>query len=259
MKQALWLIAGFALYYIGFKNFEAIMLFFNKWVHYGLAGYFWAYVAVGIPIFAAVCIINKGYNFPAYLGLNGNIGIAFIASLIFAAPLLLGGFIFFGLKPVTSVPNLIAQTLFAGFFEELYFRGFFFGQLFRKTKLGFLPSILVCSLIFAAGHLYQSHDAGTLFGVFITTFMGSVLFAWLFAEWEFNLWVPIILHTLMNLAWELFAMSENAFGNMSANILRGITIALSIILTLVYKKRTGRKLAVNRHTLLLKPAAKPLQ
>jgi hypothetical protein len=37
--------------------------------------------------------------------------------------------------------------------------------------------------------------------------------------------MAIILYTLMNLAWELFAISQNAFEDMPANILRGISIA----------------------------------
>ena len=86
----------------------------------------------------------------------------------------------------------------------------------------------------------------------MTTFMGSVFFAWLYVEWNFNLWVPVFLHMLMNLSWFIFSVSDNALGNVSSNLYRGLTIALSIILTLIYKKRKGEKLLVNRETIIIK-------
>ncbi|MGE9314412.1 lysostaphin resistance A-like protein [Niabella sp. CJ426] len=173
-----------------------------------------------------------------------------IAGTVFSLPMFVGGLLQSKLAADISIPNLIAKTIFAGLFEELYFRGFLFGQLFRKTRLGFLPAIILCSVIFAMGHLYQSQDPGVLLGVFLTTFMGSVLFAWLFVEWNYNLWIPVFMHTMMNLSWHLFAVSENALGTASFNIYRGITIALAIVLTIMYKKRNGHKLSVNKQTLL---------
>lgn len=71
-------------------------------------------------------------------------------------PMLLGALLFFKFNQQIDIENLIAGTIIAGFMEELYFRGFQFGQLFRKTDLGFIPSIFLGALIFAPGHLYQS-------------------------------------------------------------------------------------------------------
>jgi len=164
----------------------------------------------------------------------------------------IGGHIFYKFNQEIIISKLIAGTIFAGFFEELYFRGFLFGQIFRNTKLGFLPSIIIGALVFAAAHLYQSRDISTMTGIFITTFMGAIFFAWLFVEWDYNLWVPVFMHTLMNLSWILFNISDNALGNINSNIFRGLTIAVAIILTILYKRKQGQTLSINRNTLLKK-------
>jgi len=87
-------------------------------------------------------------------------------------------------------------------------------------------------------------------GVFAVTFLGAAFFAWFYAEWDFNLWVPIFLHTFMNLAWTLFTVSENAAGGLAANIFRDLTIAAAIAGTILYKRREGLALAVKKSALL---------
>ena len=156
---------------------------------------------------------------------------------------------FFQVNHKITIPAIIQLTVCAGLFEELYFRGFLFGQIFRYTKIGFIPSILLGALLFASGHLYQSTEISVLTGVFLTTFMGAIFFAWLYIEWNYNLWVPVCMHFLMNLSWEIFTVSENALGGVTSNVFRGATIAFAIVATIMYKKRHGIKLEVNRKTL----------
>ena len=252
MKNIIITLIGFLLYRLGINYFEPVMLFIDQAVHYKLVSYILTYLLMGIPIFVAVCFINKDFHILRHLGLESRILQGLFIGVLFSLPMFAGALFQSKLADGLTLSNLLAKTLLAGFFEELYFRGFFFGQLFRKTRLGFLPAIFFCSLVFASGHFYQSHDPGTLFGIFLTTFMGSVLFAWLYVEWNYNLWVPIFLHTFMNLSWTIFAVSENALGTVNSNLYRGLTIALSIVLTLVYKKRKGEKLFINRDTLFLK-------
>lgn len=251
-KNLLLIITGFILYYIAFQNFRVVMQPINEALHFKLGSYFLAYVLVGLPIFIFTGIINKSRDIFKYLGLRANLLKGFVLSFSFALPMLVGGFFQFGLSNDLESTRLIAGTLFAGFFEELYFRGYLFGQLYQKTRLGFIPAIIVCSLIFALGHLYQSAEPDIISGVFLTTFMGSVLFAWLYAEWKFNLWVPILLHTFMNLSWALFAMGENALGSPYANLYRGLTIAFAIIATIVYKIKTKQTFIINRNNLFIK-------
>ncbi|MEI7463476.1 MAG: CPBP family intramembrane glutamic endopeptidase [Candidatus Taylorbacteria bacterium] len=242
----------FLVYYIASENFGVILQNIDVLFHFRLFSYFITYILIGIPIFIGTYLINNNYDIFNNLGLSKNILRGLILAIIFTLPMFIGGLVFYKFNTDISISKLIAGTIFAGFFEELYFRGFLFGQIFRNTKLGFFPSIIIGALVFASAHLYQSQNISTMTGIFITTFSGAIFFAWLFVEWDYNLWVVVFLHTLMNLSWIIFNISDNALGNINSNIFRGLTIAVAIILTIFYKKKQGQTLSINRNTLLMK-------
>ena len=252
IKVILLVFLSFATYYFLFINFKPIKVGLDKIIQQGLISYVLTYLIIGIPIFIGTFFIDKTTNILKSLGLSSRILTAIWTSLIFTLPMFIGGLFFFKFNQGIEVENLIAGTIVAGFIEELYFRGFLFGQLFRNTNFGFIPSILFGALIFAFGHLYQSQNIGELIGIFMITFSGAIFFAWLYVEWSYNLWVPILTHTLMNLSWDLFEIDNSALGDMKANIFRGLTIFTAIIFTILYKRRRNEKLTINRQTLLLK-------
>lgn len=136
-------------------------------------------------------LINSKINILSNLGLNYNLIKPFFIALLFSFPMLAGGLIFFKLNQDISIPNLIEGTIIAGLVEEIFYRSFLLGQLYKYTKLGFISSIVIGAIVFAAGHLYQSQDSFELIEIFLITFMGAILFAWLYVEWYYNLWVPI--------------------------------------------------------------------
>jgi hypothetical protein len=84
------------------------------------------------------------------------------------------------------------------------------------------------------------------------TNFGSLLFAWVYTEWNYNIWAPVFLHMLMNFAWELFSAGDNALGGIYSNVFRVITIALIIFLTIIFKRKQSSKLAVNKPTIWMK-------
>ncbi len=241
-----------ASYYVMFEYFEKIIAAINILLYVPIISYFFTYIIAGIPIFIGTSIIHRDFNIFYHLGLKGNFFKGFLLALLFTFPMFLGGLTFFSFNYKITLPAILKLTIFAGLFEELYFRGFLFGQFFRYTKFGFIPSIFLGALLFASGHLYQSTEVSVLIGVFLTTFIGSIFFAWLYVEWNYNLWIPICMHFLMNLSWEIFIVSENALGGITSNIFRGLTITLAIIATVIYKKRKGLKFEVNKKTLWLK-------
>ena len=242
----------FLVYCFALEYFDKVMQFIDKAFNYRLLSFFITYIIIGIPIFLGTFLINKKFNVFNSLGLSKNILQGVILAIIFTLPMFIGGLIFYKFNTEITLPRLIASTILAGLFEELYFRGFLFGQIFRNTKLGFIPSITIGAIVFAVAHLYQSQDFSIMIGIFLTTFLGAIFFAWLYVEWDYNLWVPIFLHTFMNLSWDLFNVSDNALGNITSNIFRCLTIAVAIILTILYKKKHGQKLTVTRNTLLKK-------
>lgn len=85
----------------------------------------------------------------------------------------------------------------------------------------------------------------------MVTAIGSLWFNWLYVEWNYNLWVPIGFHFLMNFYWGVLDMSNNALGGLEANLYHGLTIALSIILTIYWKKRQNLTKVLTRKKLLV--------
>jgi len=133
--------------------------------------------------------------------------------------------------------NGFNKGLLTGFMEEYMFRAFLFGIFLRKLKWGFIPTSILGAVIFGLGHIYQGSTFLETLGVFAVSSAGAIWFSWLYVEWNNNLWIPIFLHTLMNLSWVLFEVSTNALGGFYTNLFRVITIALTIIITILYHKK----------------------
>jgi membrane protease YdiL (CAAX protease family) len=190
-----------------------------------------------------VVIITSYYygikNILKELCLDHGIKTGLISAAFFASPMLLGSAILGDLVTNLSLLDLLKLTIIAGFMEELIFRGFLFNQLFNRFGWGFIPAATLNALIFAMGHIYQGNSLGETSGVFIVTLLGAAWFAWLFIEWENNLWLIILLHTFMNLSWTIFDVSDNALGDWLPNLFRLVTIAISIIATIRFRKRRG--------------------
>lgn len=189
-------------------------------------------------------IIIKPKEIFAFLGLNGNIakglGIAFLCVL----PLYII-FPFFGsFNTDTTLSLILRKSILPGFKEEFVFRAFMFGMLFRYAKTGFFWAVILPALYFGSVHLYQGHDAISALAAFGITFLGAIYFSWMYVEWNFNLWVPVGLHILMNGAWVIFTMegTEVAAGGLISNIVRVISILLAITLTIWYKRHNATRI-----------------
>ncbi|SFR31308.1 hypothetical protein SAMN04490243_0135 [Robiginitalea myxolifaciens] len=214
------------------------------------------YLLSGLPLYIAIQFLFPKYSLLRNFGLDQSVLRALVFALICTLPMFLGFGFTMAFNEDLGVDKFLITVVAAGFFEELFFRGFLFGNLYRGTRLGFIPSVFLGALLFGLVHLYQSSEISELIGIFLVTFLGGFLFAWVYVEWGFNLWVAIFLHAFMNLAWDLFDVSSNALGDVYPNIFRLITIALVIGGTIGYKRFRGIPLAINRSNLFLKPAAK---
>ncbi|MCU4175324.1 CPBP family intramembrane glutamic endopeptidase [Carboxylicivirga sp. N1Y90] len=189
-------------------------------------------------------IIKSKVSVFSALGLSRNIGKGMLLGLAFTLPMFIGYVWQVGLQNDIKITTLITHAAYPGFSEELVYRAFFIGLLFRYTRLGFFPIVLIVSLIFGAGHLYQGESIMHSAMVMIVTSLGSMFFAWIYFEYKWNLWLPITMHTLMNLCWNVFALNTNdAAGNTVANTFRVFTILLAVFVTLyrLYKKGSALK------------------
>ena len=254
IKYILLLCVCFSLFFVADKTFfSTIYHAIENIISFYPLSFFTTYLLVGLPVILFIYFTNK-YRILEPFGLKANVVKGVAIAFVFSIPMFVGYGIMGNFEINIEAKDFWFGCVFAAFFEELYYRGFFFGQIFRNTKLGFFPSLIISALVFASLHLYQSDDLATLIGIFITTFLGAGLFAWLYVEWNYNLWLPIGLHFFMNLSWEIFSVSDNAFGDLSANLIRGITILFAVVGTILYKKREKIPLIINRDTLLMKKA-----
>ena len=182
---------------------------------------------------------------PASLGLDQS----FLTGLGFALAVTGIMLVYFALTadfapPKEPIRALLQTAVLPGFGEELFYRAFLFGFLFRFAGWGFLPASLLVAILFGAAHLYQGSTVEEAAGIFAITAAGSVWFAWLYTEWNFNIWVPTFFHTFMNAWWELFAISDSALGPMGANVVRLVVIIVSVLLTVLLVRRRGDGLTI---------------
>jgi len=211
--------------------------------------YFWWI----IPTVLILGILFGFNNILREVGINKGLLTGFFFGLTAVSPMLLSSAFIGQISNDISIGSLIHKTILAGTMEEYLFRGFLVGILFRKLRWGFIPATLIGALLFGLGHVYQGSTFIETASIFLITSIGAIWFSWIFIEWNDNLWVPIFLHTFMNLSWILFDVSSNAQGGLYTNIFRFITIALSIILTIYYHKKRGLK--VSRRNLIMNKTA----
>lgn len=79
----------------------------------------------------------------------------------------------------------------AAFGEEMVFRGYFLNRiadLFKNRYMGWTVGLIVSSIVFGLGHLYQGISGAILAGFF------GMVFGLVYLVSGRNLWVPILLH-----------------------------------------------------------------
>ena len=246
IKFGLVFVIGFAIYsFVDATFFSFIQKEIISLTKVKALGHIGAYTFTLLPLLITVWFLHNDHrNILEKLGLSKNIFIGLTFAIICTLPMMIGYALQFRLNEELSFNKIIINTISSAFFEEIIYRAFLFGQLYRYTRLGFLPSVFLGSLLFGFAHLYQSNDTNELIGIFSLTFLGSLLFGWVFTEWKFNLWTAIFLHCLMNLYWLIFDVNENALGGTYANIFRFSTVFIAVFGTIIYKKKKKIKLEV---------------
>lgn len=228
----------------GILNSYISLTFLTTFLKVSYSYFWWT-----LPTILVLIALYGIKNIPKNLGLNKGLLIGFLFSIITVFPMIVSSAIIGKIDDNLDFGTLLHKTFIAGFFEEYFFRGFLFGILFRKLKWGFIPASILGGVIFGLGHLYQGSTLLETTGIFAIITTGAIWFSWLYIEWDNNLWIPIFLHTLMNLSWILFEVSNNALGGVYTNLFRIITITLTIIITIRYHKERG--LNINRKNLII--------
>ena len=192
-----------------------------------------------ILVLIVTSILLKKIPFEA-LVLKKDLLKGLLFAFIFALPMFIGYGIQNNFHAEFSVSLFHKDIVLAGFFEEFTFRGFLFGLLFYYCGWGFITAVLIPSVLFGIGHLYQAGDLAESINVFLFTALGGAGFAWLYIAWG-SLWMVIFLHGFMDLAWDIFStQSANVTGNLYANIFRFATLGLAIYFTRKKAKAENR-------------------
>lgn len=245
---SIWIIATFLLANYGYGWLKSWDIINPEWpgdVRQILA----QVVFQAVPPILLLALLYGRKKIGSELGLRTPILKAITVAGLATLPMLIGYGLAANWQMSMSWRGFFYGCVFAALMEELLYRGFLFGQLFRQAKWGFIPAGLIAALVFGSAHLYQSNDWDSMAGIFFVTAIGSLWFAWLYVEWNYNLWVPIFFHFLMNFYWGLFDMDTTALGGLEANIYRALTIALSIIITIRWNRNQGHKKKIHRGTL----------
>ncbi|GBC77434.1 hypothetical protein HRbin08_00912 [bacterium HR08] len=191
------------------------------------------------PVVFIVALLHGAKALGEELGLQQGGGPGVGYALLFTLPMSVG-YALLGEVAKVAPSVLVVNQLRAAFREELFYRAFLFGQLFRRMRWGFVPAVGGNAVLFAVGHLYQASTLWEGIGVFAVAWIGAVWFAWLFVEWAYNLWLLIGLHFFMNLWWELFRVGEAAFsGMMLIESCRLLTVLASVGWTIWWRSRRG--------------------
>ncbi len=198
---------------------------------------------MALIVFIVLSIVVKPKEECSFFGLDSSIIKGFLVAIISVLPLYVVFPLIGTINPDLTFPLLVRKSLLPGFIEELLCRAFMFGLFFRYAKIGFFWATLLPAVLFGLAHTYQGHDMVSSLAAFGVTFIGAVYFSWMYAAWNFNLWVPIGLHILMNAAWVIFDVTgtEVAAGGLISNIVRVVSIVLAIVITIYYHKRNGEK------------------
>lgn len=136
-------------------------------------------------------------------------------------------------------PTWLRGTIAQPLAEEVFFRGLFVVMPVMCGRWPFWPCAIVGGLVFGSLHVEWS----TAFGgndalILAVTTVGGVWFAWLCRAFAWNLWTTIVLHGVMNAAWSVFGVADDAAGGFWPNVGRGLTIALGTVLA-IRQQRLG--------------------
>jgi len=199
----------------------------------------WGLPYMLVPIIVTALLFGKNKVFDK-LGLNRSAfkGLGFAFALTLPLPL-----VYAFTTPIAGteelIPDLLHYAIFSGTAEEVLYRCFLFGLLFRTARWGFLPAALLGAVIFGIGHLYQGNSVLESSGVFFITFAGALWWSWLYVEWNYNAWVPIGFHIFMNGWFQIFVVSETALLPIAAEVARVSVVLLSIGTTLAMTKQSS--------------------
>jgi membrane protease YdiL (CAAX protease family) len=235
-----YILTFFTPYFYGY-------VIFGKDNFNGLPNYFKVFLCHGTNLFLCflVTFYLASFSFKKMLemlGLNKGIAIAFLLAFVAALPHLLGMQYLYGFNYGVSFADFWVEGIHPGYYEEILFRGFMIGILIRYAKWPAIIPLVLSSLLFAMGHLYQAHNIAESLAVFCTAFGAGTGFYLFYKYTNWNLWFPLFLHSFMDTATTISNWQGTITMSLQDNIFRGITILLVIYISYRINKSHKKEL-----------------
>lgn len=172
------------------------------------------------------------------LGLRSSPLVGLVFGVVAGIPMVVQAAISGSLQPWSN--TILRGAIVMPFAEELLFRGLLVVMPVACGRLPFWPCAVFGGVVFGSVHVTWSTDlAWDDAPVFAVTMIGGIWFAWLCRTFGWNLWVPIVMHGVMNAAWLVFGVDGDAAGHLWPNVGRGLTIALATVLAVRHSRRAG--------------------
>lgn len=134
------------------------------------------YLLAGLIPSGALFLLHARRDIASSMGLSHGFGTGLLFAVTATLPMIAGYAVIGEFDRELSADEAFTWIFIAGMFEELVYRGFVFGQLFRYARWGFLPAALLAALAFGSLHLYQGHDPVSALTAFGVTALGSIFF-----------------------------------------------------------------------------------
>ncbi|MFG0298811.1 MAG: CPBP family intramembrane glutamic endopeptidase [Phycisphaerales bacterium JB047] len=145
--------------------------------------------------------------------------------------------LFVGLMSSSYTPShyeILYTGLSPGLTEEIFYRAFMFGLLVQVGRCPMWATAVITGIVFGLAHVDLTPNAGETImgqlGPWIGMIaLGGFMYAWLYWESGWNLWLVIALHTGMNLWWDMFDLTLTPLGNWGATGSRIVSVGLVVL------------------------------
>lgn len=190
-------------------------------------------------VLVAVCLLHRlgPWSGLRELGFRGPASRALGLMALAVAPMWIAFGVGMRANPEFALGETLYLALLSPLAEETVFRGFAFGQLWRRAGWRLWPALVVCALVFGYAHAESAGGLSEMAGLFLLTGLGAAVFTWLFARWG-GLVAPLTLHVLMNLAWNVWSVGDSALAGWMPFAFQLLTVALAVLFT-VWASRRG--------------------
>jgi membrane protease YdiL (CAAX protease family) len=195
------------------------------------------------------------------LGLHGPVARGWTIGLLATLPMALAAVVSGPQLP--DLDDLVGNVLLGPFAEEVLFRGFLFGVLWRRARWPWSLALVVSSIVFGLAHLRSLSlligVRAALFGHYEGAFrqlasqvpsmvtvggafaLGGLLFCWIYYR-SGTLWPAIGVHACMNFWWDVSRVGDRPLVREVdlVSLAQGLSVLLALVLTI--KARSSRTL-----------------